>query len=85
MAIKLYVGKLAYTTTEDQVKALFAEFGEVKSTMLIKDRDSGESKGFAFVEMDDDTQAEAAMAALNGKDVDNRAIVVNVAKPREVR
>jgi RNA recognition motif-containing protein len=85
MAMKLYVGGLAYSVTEQELEALFTEFGKVTSAAVIKDRDSGQSKGFGFVEMSDDTEAKAAMAALNGKDVSGRAIVVNEARPQEDR
>jgi cold-inducible RNA-binding protein len=82
MAMKLYVGGLAYSVTEQELEALFAEHGKVTSVAVIKDRDSGQSKGFGFVEMDDDGEAKAAMAALNGKDVSGRAIMVNEARPQ---
>jgi cold-inducible RNA-binding protein len=85
MAMKLYVGGLAYSVTEQELEALFAEHGTVTSTAVIKDRDSGQSKGFGFVEMADDTEAKAAMAALNGKDVSGRSIMVNEARPQEDR
>jgi cold-inducible RNA-binding protein len=85
MAMKLYVGGLAYSVTEQELEALFAEHGKVTSTAVIKDRDSGQSKGFGFVEMADDTEAKAAMAALNGKEVSGRALAVNEARPREER
>lgn len=83
--MKLYVGGLAYSVTEQELEALFAEHGAVTSTAVIKDRDSGQSKGFGFVEMANDEEAKAAMAALNGKDVSGRSIVVNEARPREDR
>jgi len=85
MAMKLYVGGLAYSVTDQELGELFAEFGAVTSSVVIKDRDSGQSKGFGFVEMADDTEAKAAMAALNGKEVSGRSIVVNEARPREDR
>lgn len=85
MAMKLYVGGLAYSVTEQELEALFAEHGKVTSAAVIKDRDSGQSKGFGFIEMADDTEAKAAMAALNGKDVSGRAIVVNEARPQADR
>ncbi len=85
MATKLYVGKLAYATTEETLKNLFAEYGNVVSAQLIMDRDSGQSKGFGFVEMENDSEAQAAIKELDGKEVDGRAIVVNVARPREDR
>ncbi len=82
MATKLYVGNLSYKTTEDTLRTAFAEFGEVSSVTLITDRDSGRSKGFAFVEMTGDTEAQAAITALNGKMVDEREIRVDKAKPQ---
>jgi cold-inducible RNA-binding protein len=85
MAMKLYVGGLAYSVTEQQLEAIFAEYGVVASVVVIKDRDSGQSKGFGFVEMTNDTEAKAAMAALNGKEVSGRAIMVNEARPQEDR
>jgi cold-inducible RNA-binding protein len=85
MAMKLYVGGLAYSVTEQALEALFAEYGKVISAVVIKDRDNGQSKGFGFVEMADDTEAKAAMAALNGKDVSGRSIMVNEARPPEDR
>src|SRR5271163_4100775 len=85
MAMKLYVGGLAYSVTEQELEALFAEHGKVTSSAVIKDRDSGQSKGFGFIEMSDDTEAKAAMAALNGKEVSGRSIIVNEARPQEDR
>ena len=85
MAMKLYVGGLAYSVTEKELEAAFAEHGTVTSATVIKDRDSGQSKGFGFVEMSDDNQAKAAMAALNGKDLSGRSITVNEARPQEDR
>lgn len=85
MATKLYVGKLSYDTTEDELKAAFAAHGTVVSCQIIKDRDSGQSKGFAFVEMEEDSAAQAAIQAMNDKDFGGRTIIVNVAKPREDR
>ncbi len=85
MASKLYVGKLAYETTEEALKTLFEEFGTVVSVQVIMDRDSGRSKGFAFVEMESDAEAQAATKALDGKEVDGCTIVVNEARPKEDR
>jgi cold-inducible RNA-binding protein len=85
MAMKLYVGGLAFSITEQELEALFAEKGKVTSAAVIKDRDSGQSKGFGFVEMADDNEAKAAMADLNGKEVSGRSIVVNEARPQEDR
>ncbi len=85
MAKKLYVGGLAYSVTEQELEALFAEIGKVLSVAVIKDRDSGQSKGFGFVEMEDDAAAQNAIKELNGKDVSGRAIMVNEARPQEDR
>lgn len=85
MATKLFVGKLSYDSTDDSVRALFAQYGTVDSAQVIKDRDSGQSKGFAFVEMATAEEAQAAINALDGKEFEGRTIVVNVAKPREDR
>ena len=85
MATKLYVGGLAYSVTEQELEALFAEVGTVVSTAIIKDRDSGQSKGFGFVEMSEDKDAQEAIKSLSGKEVSGRAIVVNEARPQEDR
>ena len=85
MAKKLYVGGLAYSVTEQELEALFAETGKVTSTAVIKDRDSGQSKGFGFVEMEDDEAAQKAIKELNGKELSGRSIMVNEARPQEDR
>jgi cold-inducible RNA-binding protein len=85
MATKLYVGNLTYSTNDNTLQALFAPFGEVRSAQVIMDRDTGRSKGFGFVEMGDDQASRAAIAALNGKEIDGRALTVNEARPREDR
>ena len=85
MEVKLYVGNLSYTTTEDDLRTLFAKAGEVASVALIKDRDTGNSKGFAFVEMNTQVEAEKAISMLNGAVVGDRELKVNLAKPREER
>jgi len=85
MATKLFVGKLSYDTTDDSLQAAFAQHGTVTSAKVIMDRDTNKSKGFAFVEMEDDAAAQAAIAALDGKEFEGRTIVVSVAKPREDR
>ena len=85
MAMKLYVGSLAYGVTDDKLKELFESQGKVLSASVIKDRDSGQSKGFGFVEMDDIKEGQAAIAALNGKEVEGRTIMVNQARPQENR
>ena len=80
--MKLYVGNLSYNTTEEQLRDLFTPFGEPESATLITDRDSGRSKGFGFVEFADSSQANAAMSAMNGKEIDGRALTVSQARPR---
>jgi len=85
METRVYVGNLSYTTTEDELRTLFAEAGAVQSVTLIKDRDTGRSKGFAFVEMVTQAEAEKAISTFNGSQLGNRAIVVNMARPREDR
>lgn len=85
MAMKLYVGGLAYSVTEEELNQLFAEYGKVVSTAVIKDRDSGQSKGFGFVEMEDAAAAQIAIKELNGKEVSGRSVTVNEARPQEDR
>jgi cold-inducible RNA-binding protein len=85
MAQNIYVGNLSYRTTEATLRTLFAEFGEVEQVKLITDRDTGRSKGFAFVEMTSEQAAQAAITALNGKTVDDREIRVDRAKPQADR
>lgn len=80
--MKLYVGNLAYQVTEDQLREAFESFGQVESVAIIKDKFSGQSKGFGFVEMPADAEGQAAIEGLNGKDFNGRAIKVNEAKPR---
>src|SRR5882724_9583972 len=81
--MKLYVGNLSFNTSESQLRELFTAFGDVSSASLVMDRETGRPRGFGFVEFNDDNQAKAAMAALNGKNVDGRDLTVNEAKPRE--
>ena len=83
--MNIYVGNLAFRTTEDDLRQLFAEYGEVSSVKIISDRETGRSRGFGFVEMPDNAQAEAAIAGLNEKPLGGRPIRVNEAKPREDR
>ncbi len=83
MEAKLYVGNLSYDTTEDSLRTAFAKSGTVVSVDIIKDRDTGRMKGFAFVTMGTEQEAQAAINALNEKMLDNRSIKVNIAKPRE--
>ena len=85
MGRKLYVGNLPYSATAESLREAFAASGAVDSVNLITDRDTGQSKGFAFVEMASDREAQAATEALNGKMLDGRQIKVNEAKPRENR
>lgn len=82
MSAKLYVGSLAYSVDDAKLKAMFDEFGTVESARVIIDRDSSQSKGFGFVEMSSEQEAQAAIKALDGKEVDGRTLVVNVAKPQ---
>ncbi len=85
METKLYVGNLSYQTTEDELRGLFAQAGTVQAVDLIKDRDSGMSKGFAFVTMGSAEEAEAAINQFNGRSLGEREIRVSVARPREER
>jgi len=85
MESKLYVGNLSYSTTEDELRTLFAEAGAVASVALIKDRDTGQSKGFAFIEMSNQVEAEKAISMFNGRMVGARELKVNLAKPRDDR
>ena len=85
MATKLFVGSLAWATTNDSLKEFFSAAGNVVSANVITDRESGRSKGFGFVEMSSDEEAKKAVAELDGKELDGRPIVVNEARPREDR
>ena len=85
MGSKLYVGNLSYNTTGSDLEQLCGQHGTVQSAEVIQDRDSGRSKGFGFVQMGSDEEAQAVIAALNGQEVDGRALTVNEAKPREDR
>jgi cold-inducible RNA-binding protein len=85
METKLYVGNLSYSASEEELKDLFAQAGEVSSVTLIKDRDTGRSRGFAFVEMSSQVEAENAISMFNGYTMDNRQLTVNIARPREER
>ena len=85
MATKLYVGSLPYSINDDELKEFFASQGEVTSAVVIKDRDSGQSKGFGFVEMSNDEEAKKAISELNGQEMSGRTIVVNEARPQEDR
>ena len=85
MGSKLYVGNLSYNTTSSDLEQLFAQHGTVQSAEVISDRDTGRSKGFGFVQMGSDEEAQAAITALNGQQHDGRNLTVNEAKPREDR
>ena len=85
MSMRLYVGNLSYNVTSQSLETLFGEFGQVKSAQVVQDRDTGRSKGFGFVEMNDNGQAQAAITGLNLKEVDGRCLTVNEARPREER
>jgi RNA recognition motif-containing protein len=83
MGKKLYIGNLSFKVTEDELQEKLAEFGQVESVKIITDRDTGQSKGFGFVEMSSDAEARAAIDGLNGKDLGGRALKVNEARPQE--
>lgn len=82
MAKRLYVGNLGYTVGSEELQELFGQYGQVKSAQVLNDRETGRSRGFGFVEMDDDTEADAAVQALDGNDYEGRRLNVNEAKPR---
>ncbi len=83
--MNIYVGNLPYSVTEANLKEIFADFGEVANVSIIMDRESGRSKGFGFVEMPNNNEAENSIKALNGKEIQGRSITVNQAKPRTER
>ena len=83
--MNIYVGNLPYSIDRDQLREIFAAYGEVAAARIVNDRDTGRSKGFGFVEMADNAQAQAAIEALNGTDIGGRKAVVNEARPREER
>ena len=85
MGKKLYCGNLSYNVSSSDLDQVFSQFGTVTSAEVIQDRDTGRSKGFGFVEMQSDQEAQAAIAGMNGKEHDGRALTVNEAKPREER
>ena len=85
MGSKLYVGNLSYNTTSSELEQLFSQHGTVQSAEVIQDRDTGRSKGFGFVQMGSDKEAQAAISALNGQEQNGRPLTVNEAKPREDR
>jgi cold-inducible RNA-binding protein len=83
MGNKLYVGNLGYGIGDGDLEKLFTTYGSVRSAQVIKDRDSGRSKGFGFVEMGSEQEAQAAISALNGKEIEGRTLAVNEARPKE--
>src|ERR1700742_4246858 len=85
MSMKLYVGNLAFKTSSDDLQQLFSQAGTVESASVVEDRDTGRSRGFGFVEMASKEEGQAAIAQLNGKEVNGRALTVNEARPREDR
>ena len=85
MSTKLYVGNLAFQTTSQELQQLFGQAGTVNSASVVEDRDTGRSRGFAFVEMSSEEEANSAIQQFNGKEVGGRALKVNEAKPRENR
>lgn len=85
MATKLYVGNMSYSTTQEEIRALFAQAGEVTEVTLINDRDTGRPKGFGFVQMATEEGAREAIKRFNGHTVDSRALTVSEARPREER
>ncbi len=85
MGNKLYVGNLSYNVRDDDLQQAFAQYGNVSSAKVMMDRDTGRSKGFGFVEMGSDAEAQSAINGMNGQSLDGRAIVVNEARPREER
>jgi len=82
MAKNIYVGNLPYSSTEDELRQLFEQYGQVSSAKIITDRETGRSRGFGFVEMESDGEADAAIEALNGNDYGGRKVVVNEARPK---
>ena len=81
----IYVGNISFQTSEQDLDAAFSAYGQVERVQIVKDRDTGQSRGFAFVEMPDNADADKAMAALNGADLGGRTLTVNEARPREAR
>ncbi len=81
----IFVGNLSFGATEDAVRSMFEAYGKVDRVNVVTDRDTGRARGFGFVEMDVDAEAERAIAALNGRDLDGRALSINEAKPKEQR
>ena len=80
---KIFVGNLSFRATEDEVRSMFAEYGAVDSVSIVTDRDTGQARGFGFVEMSNDAEAKRAIDSLNGKELNGRALNVNEARPKE--
>ena len=85
MSMKLYVGNLSFQTSQEDLEKVFSEVGTVESTNLIEDRETGRSRGFAFIEMSSEEEGQNAITKLNGKEISGRELIVNEAKPRENR
>jgi RNA recognition motif-containing protein len=85
MPVNIYVGNLPWSTTTDELYQMFAQYGAVQRAQVVQDRDTGRSRGFAFVEMPNENEAQAAIAALNNLEMNGRPLTVNVAQPREQR
>lgn len=85
METRLYVGNLPYSASEEELESLFSKAGTVKSVTIVRDRETGRSRGFAFVEMESQAEAEKAISLTNGKDLGGRPLTVNIARPREER
>jgi cold-inducible RNA-binding protein len=85
MSAKIYVGNLSFNSTEQDLEDMFGEFGTVQSVKVIEDRETGRSRGFAFVEMSSNEEAQSAIAGLNGREIDGRPLTINEAKPQEER
>ncbi|MGH9802278.1 MAG: RNA recognition motif domain-containing protein, partial [Blastocatellia bacterium] len=85
MSVRLYVGNLPFSVSEQDLEEIFAQVGTVESSNIVTDRDTGRSRGFAFVEMDTQEAADAAIQNFNGRELDGRALTVNEARPREPR
>ncbi|RXJ86686.1 RNA-binding protein [Arcobacter sp. CECT 8985] len=83
--MQIYVGNMSYGTTEESLRALFAQYGEVNSVKIITDRETGRAKGFGFIGMDDNAAGQNAIDELNGKEFEGRTLKINEAKPREER
>lgn len=83
--LRIYLGNLPYEAAEEELEEMFRQYGQVESVTIIKDRDTGRSKGFGFVEMPGDSEAQSAIEALNGKEMGGRDLTVNEARPREER